>query len=76
MRSSGRRDLKTGRGSFRNASDRIERWWSPAKWRDEHPEVSDGEGFSLDADQRLSDALGKERSLPKSTDAIDLGQRH
>jgi hypothetical protein len=34
-------------------SDRIRRWWAPAKWRDEHLEVSDGEGFALsEEDQR------------------------
>jgi len=26
-------------------SDRVKRWWAPAKWRDEHPEVSDGDGY-------------------------------
>lgn len=57
-------------------SDRIRRWWSPAKWRDEHPEVSDGEGFALDAEQRLTGTVGKEGLIPKATDAIDLGQRH
>ena len=57
-------------------SDRIRRWWSPAKWRDEHPEVSEGEGFALDAGQRLTDTVEKEELLPKATDAIDLGHRH
>lgn len=38
-------------GSFRNAglgevNDRIGRWRGPAKWRDGHPEVSEGEGFA------------------------------
>jgi len=57
-------------------SDRIRHWWSPAKWRDEHPEVSGGEGFALDAEQRLTGTVGKEGLIPKATDAIDLGQRH
>ena len=48
--------------------DRIRRWWSPAKWRDEHPEVSDGEGFALDAEQRLTDTVGKGGSISKATD--------
>jgi hypothetical protein len=48
--------------------NRIRRWWSPAKWRDEHPEVSDGEGFALDAEQRLIDIVGKEGSISKATD--------
>ena len=33
-------------------SDRIRRWWAPAKWRDEHPEVSEGEGYALSEEQR------------------------
>jgi hypothetical protein len=28
-------------------SDRIRRWWAAAKWRDDHPEVSAGEGYAL-----------------------------
>jgi hypothetical protein len=32
-------------------SDRIKRWWSPAKWRDEHPEVSHGEEYVLNGEQ-------------------------
>lgn len=56
--------------------DRIRRWWGPARWRDEHPEVSEGDGFALNAEQRLADAVGTERRLPKATDAIDLGHRH
>lgn len=57
-------------------SDRIRRWWSPAKWGMSTPEVSDGEGFALDTEQRLTDKVGKESLIPKATDAIDLGQRH
>jgi hypothetical protein len=34
-------------------TDRIRRWWKPAKWRDEHPEESDGEDSNLAEDQRL-----------------------
>jgi hypothetical protein len=44
--------------------DRIRRWWNPGKWRDKHPEVSDGEGF-YDAEQRITErtvAEGGERS--------------
>jgi hypothetical protein len=48
--------------------DRIRRWWSPAKWRDEHPVVSDGEGFALDAEQRLIDTVGKGGPISKATD--------
>ena len=51
--------------SFR---DRIRRWWSPAKWRDEHPEVSDGEGFALGAEQRLIDTVGKGGATAMATD--------
>jgi hypothetical protein len=57
-------------------SDRIKRWWAPAKWRDEHPEISEGEGLALDAEQRLNDTVGKESVLPKATDATELGHRH
>jgi hypothetical protein len=49
--------------------DRIIRWWSPAKWRDEHPEMSDGEGFALDAEQRRTDTVEKGQIL-KPTDAL------
>lgn len=41
-------------------SDRIRRWWNPGKWRDEHPEVSEGEDF-FDAEQRLT-----ERTVPEN----------
>jgi hypothetical protein len=40
------------------------------------PEISEGEGFALDAEHRLTDTVGKESVLPKATDAIDLGHRH
>ncbi len=49
--------------------DRIRRWRNPAKWRDEHPEVSDGEGFALGAEQRQIDAVEKSQIL-KTTDAL------
>ena len=55
--------------------DRIRRWWSPAKWRDEHPEISEGEGFAHDAEQRHTDTVGKE-TLIKSADATIHGHRH
>jgi hypothetical protein len=41
-------------------SDRIKRWWSPAKWRDEHPEVSDGDDFAIDAKQSVTDRRAAE----------------
>jgi hypothetical protein len=49
--------------------DRIRRWWSPAKWRDEHPEVSDGEGFALDAEQRLTDTVDTGDLVAKAREA-------
>lgn len=55
--------------------DRVRRWWSPAKWRDEHPEVSDGEGFALPTEQRGTDTRGKE-TLTKPTDTTAHGRRH
>jgi hypothetical protein len=37
-------------------SDRIKRWWAPAKWQDEHPEVTEGgEGHPLSAEERSED---------------------
>jgi hypothetical protein len=57
-------------------SDRIRRWWSPAKWGDEHPEISEGEGFALDGERQRADTVSKESLLPKATDAVDLGHRH
>jgi hypothetical protein len=56
--------------------DRISRWWSPAKWRDEHPEVSDGDGFALSNEQRLGDTVPEGKQLPKPADSLDLGRRH
>ena len=47
----------------------MRRWWSPAKWRDEHPEVSEGEGFALCAEQRVTDTVEKGQIL-KPTDAL------
>ena len=39
-----------------NLSDRIKRWWNPAKWRDEHPEVTEGgEGHPLTEAERAED---------------------
>lgn len=49
--------------------DRISRWWRPAKWRDEHPEVSEGEGFAVGAERRGVDAVDKGQIL-KPTDAL------
>ena len=54
--------------------DRIRRWWSPAKWRDEHPEISESQGFAIDAERgELSpnaiDAI-------KATDATVFLERH
>jgi hypothetical protein len=56
-------------------SDRIRRWWSPAKWRDEHPEVSEGEGFALGAEKQRTDNVGKESLIPKATDAVNLPRK-
>jgi hypothetical protein len=40
-------------------SDRIQRWWKPAKWRDEHPEDSDGEGYALSEEQQIEEKYGE-----------------
>ena len=52
--------------------DRIRRWWGPAKWQDEHPEVSDGDGFALSAEQMRADTALKGKQLPKKTAPVDL----
>jgi hypothetical protein len=57
-------------------SDRIRRWWAPAKWRDEHPDVSEGEGFTLSAEQRLIDTVAKGRQLPMEPETPDLPPGH
>jgi hypothetical protein len=37
-------------------SDRIRRWWKPAEWRDEHPQVTEGgEGHPLSEEERAED---------------------
>jgi hypothetical protein len=51
-------------------SDRIKRWWNPGKWRDEHPEVSEGEGFALSTEQRLTDSSGTGRSIERANEAV------
>ena len=55
--------------------DRIRRWWSPAKWRDEHPEISEGEGLPQDVEQRHAETVGKATSI-KPADATIHGHRH
>lgn len=40
-----------------NLSDRIKRWWSPAEWRDEHPEESEGEGFALSEEEQQAQGI-------------------
>ena len=36
--------------------DQIKRWWSPAEWKDEHPEVTEGgEGHPLSEEERAED---------------------
>jgi hypothetical protein len=38
-------------------SDRIKRWWAPAQWRDDHPEISDGEGFAESEEQERAEGI-------------------
>ena len=45
-------------------SDRIRRRWAPGKWRDEHPEISDGDGFSLATDEMLDDIVARPGGIP------------
>jgi hypothetical protein len=54
-------------------TDRIRRWWAPARWRDEHPEISDGDGFSPSADGRLNDVVSRPRGVEISNWAGNRG---
>jgi hypothetical protein len=59
-----------------NLSDRIRRWWSPAKWKDEHPEVGEGgEGHPLTEAERAEDRHldGYVRAPETTTDYSDEG---
>jgi hypothetical protein len=55
-------------------SDRIRRWWAPAKWRDEHPEYSAGEGFALGREQQLRDSVTKRRMFQRGTEGSRPGK--
>jgi hypothetical protein len=50
--------------------DRIRRWWNPGKWRDEHPEVSDGEGFDDTAQKLAARRAAEAEQLPKEGTGI------
>ena len=55
-------------------SDRIKRWWAPAQWRDDHPEVTEGGGgHPLSAEERAEDRriTSHIRSPESSTDYSD-----
>ena len=54
--------------------DRIKRWWAPAKWRDEHPEYSDGEGFALGREQQLRDNVPQRRRFQGLSDDRRYGK--
>jgi hypothetical protein len=59
--------------------DRLKRWWAPAKWRDEHPEISDGDGFALGREARLRESAPGKRSAftsPTDTRKIEPPARH
>ena len=37
-------------------SDIVKRWWKPAEWRDEHPQVTEGgPGHPLSEEERAED---------------------
>jgi hypothetical protein len=57
-------------------SDRVRRWWNPGKWRDAHPEVSDGEGFALSAEQTLADDAGVKAEVAEGVIATGVDSRH
>ena len=44
-------------------SERIKRWWNPAQWRDDHPEISEGEGFALGHEQQRRQTVAKPSAL-------------
>ena len=54
-----------------NFSDRIKRWWNPAKWKDEHPEVTEGgQGHPLSEEERGEDRrLTSNVRFPESSTA-------
>ena len=55
-------------------SDRIKRWWSPAKWQDEHPVTTEGgEGHPLSEKERAEDRriTGGVRAPETTTDYSD-----
>jgi hypothetical protein len=57
-----------------NLTDIVKRWWNPAKWRDEHPQVTEGgEGHPLSAEEREEDLriTGGTRVPETSTDYSD-----
>jgi hypothetical protein len=55
-------------------SDRIRRSWAPAKWRDEHPEYSEGEGFALGHEQQMRDSVTKRRLFQRTTEGSRPGK--
>jgi hypothetical protein len=55
-------------------SDRIERWWNPRKWRDEHPEYSAGEGFAQGHEQQLRDSVPRRRQFQRGTEGARPGK--
>jgi hypothetical protein len=50
-------------------SERIKRWWAPAKWRDEHAEETEGgTGHPLTAEERAEDRrITSDVRLPETT---------
>ena len=52
-----------------NPSDRIRRWWNPAKWQDGHPEVTEGgQGHPLSEEERADDRrITSEVRIPETT---------
>jgi hypothetical protein len=58
-------------------SDRIRRWWAPAKWQDEHPEFSEGEGYALSEEQRQAEGVAHSGPLGSlGSDRWDPGDAH
>ena len=58
-------------------SDRIRPWWAPATWRDEHPEISGGEGYALTEEQRQAEDIAHPGPLGSlGSDRYDPGDVH
>jgi hypothetical protein len=54
--------------------DRIRRWWNPAEWRDEHPQVTEGDDSS-ESDELEAERLSREEHSFNQDGTLGLGSR-